>query len=92
MDSIISVLENIWRYLTLIRITDVLDIDSTALTWSNTELGKSRINTRSTTVIPCRTLARTTSCVFSTSSTYDMNVLQLGYTFKLSEKRRRWNV
>ena len=73
-------------------ITDVLDIDSTALTWSNTELGKSRINTRSTTVIPCRTLARTTSCVFSTSSTYDMNVLQLGYTFKLSEKRRRWNV
>ena len=26
MDSIISVLENIWRYLTLIRITDVLDI------------------------------------------------------------------
>lgn len=73
-------------------ITDVLDIDSTALTWSNTELGKSRINTRSTTVIPCRTLARTTSCVFSTSSTYDMNVLQLGYTFKLSEKRSRWNV
>ena len=73
-------------------ITDVLDIDSTALTWSNTELRKSRINTRSTTVIPCRTLARTTSCVFSTSSTYDMNVLQLGYTFKLSEKRRRWNV
>ncbi len=73
-------------------ITDVLDIDSTALTWSNIELGKSRINTRSTTVIPCRTLARTTSCVFSTSSTYDMNVLQLGYTFKLSEKRRRWNV
>ena len=73
-------------------ITDVLDIDSTALTWSNTELGKSRINTRSTTVIPCRTLARTTSCVFSTSSAYDMNVLQLGYTFKLSEKRRRWNV
>ena len=73
-------------------ITDVLDIDSTALTWSNTELGKSRINTRSTTVIPCRTLARTTSCVFSTSSTYDMNVLQLGYTFKLSEKRKRWNV
>ena len=73
-------------------ITDVLDIDSTALTWSNTELGKSRINTSSTTVIPCRTLARTTSCVFSTSSTYDMNVLQLGYTFKLSEKRRRWNV
>ena len=73
-------------------ITDVLSIDSTALTWSNTELGKSRINTRSTTVIPCRTLARTTSCVFSTSSTYDMNVLQLGYTFKLSEKRRRWNV
>lgn len=73
-------------------ITDVLDIDSTALTWSNAELGKSRINTRSTTVIPCRTLARTTSCVFSTSSTYDMNVLQLGYTFKLSEKRRRWNV
>ena len=73
-------------------ITDVLDIDSTALTWSNTELGKSRINARSTTVIPCRTLARTTSCVFSTSSTYDMNVLQLGYTFKLSEKRRRWNV
>lgn len=73
-------------------ITDVLDIDSTALTWSNTELGKSRINTRSTTVIPCRTIARTTSCVFSTSSTYDMNVLQLGYTFKLSEKRRRWNV
>ena len=73
-------------------IMDVLDIDSTALTWSNTELGKSRINTRSTTVIPCRTLARTTSCVFSTSSTYDMNVLQLGYTFKLSEKRRRWNV
>lgn len=73
-------------------ITDVLDIDSTALTWSNTEFGKSRINTRSTTVIPCRTLARTTSCVFSTSSTYDMNVLQLGYTFKLSEKRRRWNV
>ena len=73
-------------------ITDVLDIESTALTWSNTELGKSRINTRSTTVIPCRTLARTTSCVFSTSSTYDMNVLQLGYTFKLSEKRRRWNV
>ena len=73
-------------------ITDVLNIDSTALTWSNTELGKSRINTRSTTVIPCRTLARTTSCVFSTSSTYDMNVLQLGYTFKLSEKRRRWNV
>lgn len=73
-------------------ITDVLDIDSTALTWSNIELGKSRINTRSTTVIPCRTLASTTSCVFSTSSTYDMNVLQLGYTFKLSEKRRRWNV
>ena len=73
-------------------ITDVLDIDSTALTWSNTELGKSRINTRSTTVIPCRTLARTTSCVFSTSSVYDMNVLQLGYTFKLSAKRRRWNV
>ena len=73
-------------------IMGVLDIDSTALTWSNTELGKSRINTRSTTVIPCRTLARTTSCVFSTSSTYDMNVLQLGYTFKLSEKRRRWNV
>lgn len=26
VDSIISVLENIWRYLTLIRITDVLDI------------------------------------------------------------------
>ncbi len=26
MDSIISVLENIWRYLTLVRVTDVLDI------------------------------------------------------------------
>ena len=72
------------------KLGDVYTDSSTALTWSNTVLGKSRINPDDSVVIPCRTLAHDTGCVFSTSDVYDHNVVSLGYTVKVAQKRKRY--
>ena len=77
-----------------IRVSDKLgevytDI-STALTWSNTVPGKSRINPDDSVIIPCRTLAHDTTIIFSTNSVYDHNIISLGYTIKLAQKRKRY--
>ena len=40
-------------------------------------------------IVPCRTMADTTEAAFSTSGTHDMNFLDITYTLRYNQRRRR---
>lgn len=69
--------------------TVVDNSDSTVLTWSEAELGKTPVNTTSNVRIPCRTKLESTYCAFSTDSTTEFNVIAVDYTMRVSQRFQR---
>jgi len=69
----------------------ILDDDVHVLRWASNELGlkRARVVDQATVVVPCRTVANETSCVFSTDSTREMNIVGVEYTLKTVQKRQR---
>lgn len=69
----------------------VLEDDVHVLRWASNELGlkKARVVDQATVIVPCRTIANATSCVCSTSSTREMNIVGVEYTLKTVQKRQR---
>ena len=69
----------------------VLEDDVHVLRWASNELGlkKAKVVDQATVIVPCRTIANATSCVFSTSSTREMNIVGVEYTLKTVQKRQR---
>ena len=69
----------------------VLEDDVHVLRWASNELGlkKARVVDQATVIVPCRTIANETSCVFSTNSTREMNIVGVEYTLKTVQKRQR---
>lgn len=63
--------------------------DNTALTWSETDLGYSWVNSIGSVVIPCRTRLSSTECTVSTNGTTDMNLVSTEYVLRMASKRRR---
>lgn len=62
---------------------------STALTWSESDLGYSWVNSIGAVVIPCRTRLSSTECSVSTTGTTDMNLVSTEYVLRMASKRRR---
>jgi len=52
-------------------------------------LKRARVVDQATVIVPCRTVANETSCVFSTDSTREMNIVGVEYTLKTVQKRQR---
>ena len=69
----------------------ILDDDVHVLRWASNELGlkRARVVDQATVIVPCRTVANETSCVFSTDSTREMNIVGVEYTLKTVQKRQR---
>lgn len=65
------------------------DNDDTALTWSETDLGYSWVNSVGSVVIPCRTRLSSTQCAVSTTGTTDLNLVSTEYILRTTSKRRR---
>lgn len=63
--------------------------DDTALTWSETDLGYSWVNSIGSVVIPCRTRLSSTQCSVSTTGTTDLNLVSTEYVLRTASKRRR---
>ena len=63
--------------------------DDTALTWSETDLGYSWVNSIGSVVIPCRTRLSSTQCTVSTTGTTDLNLVSTEYVLRTTSKRRR---
>ena len=61
----------------------------TALTWSETDLGYSWVNSIGAVVIPCRTRLSSTECSVTTTGTTDMNLVSTEYVLRMANKRRR---
>jgi hypothetical protein len=62
---------------------------STALTWSEVDLGYSWVNSIGAVTIPCRTRLASTECTVSTTGTTDMNLVSTEYVLRIAQKRRR---
>lgn len=69
----------------------IIDDDVHVLRWASNELGlkRARVVDQATVIVPCRTVANETSCVFSTDSTREMNIVGVEYTLKTVQKRQR---
>ena len=67
----------------------VNNTDSTVLTWSEAELGKTLINSTSKVRIPCRTKLESTYCAFTTDSTTEFNVVSVDYTMRIAQRFQR---
>ena len=69
----------------------IIDDDVHVLRWASHELGlrRARVVDQATVIVPCRTIANETSCVFSTDSTREMNIVGVEYTLKTVQKRQR---
>lgn len=63
--------------------------NSTALTWSEADLGYSWVNSIGSVTIPCRTRLSSTECSVSTKGTTDMNLVSTEYVLRMASKRRR---
>lgn len=63
--------------------------DDTALTWSETDLGYTWVNSIGSVVIPCRTRLSSTECSISTQGTTDLNLVSTEYVLRMASKRRR---
>ena len=63
--------------------------DTTALTWSETTLGYTWVNSIGRVVVPCRTRLSSTECTVSTDSATDMNLVSTGYILRVVRKHRR---
>lgn len=66
------------------------DTDS-AITWSSEELGlgKAKVATFGSVVVPCRTIAHSTEVLLYTEGTRDLNVLDIEYTLRTVQRRQR---
>lgn len=62
---------------------------NTALTWSETDLGYSWVNSIGSVTIPCRTRLASTECTVQTQGTTDMNLVSTEYVLRIAQKRRR---
>lgn len=62
---------------------------TTALTWSETDLGYTWINSIGTVTIPCRTRLASTECSISTEGTTDLNLVSTEYVLRMANKRKR---
>lgn len=63
--------------------------DGTALTWSETDLGYTWVNSVGSVVIPCRTRLSSTECSVSTQGTTDLNLVSTEYVLRMASKRKR---
>lgn len=78
-----------------IRVQDTSEViqdgTNTALTWSSVELGldKRKLAEFGTVVVPCRSIAHNTEVLLSTDGTLDLNVLDIEYTLRTVQRRRR---
>lgn len=63
--------------------------DDTALTWSETDLGYTWVNSIGSVVIPCRTRLSSTECSVSTQGTTDLNLVSTEYVLRMASKRKR---
>ena len=73
------------------KLGPIMDDDVHVLRWASHELGlrRARVVDQATVIVPCRTIANETSCVFSTDSTREMNIVGVEYTLKTVQKRQR---
>lgn len=63
--------------------------DTTALTWSETSLGYTWVNSIGRVVVPCRTRLSSTVCTVSTDSTTDLNLVSSGFIIRVAQRHRR---
>lgn len=63
--------------------------DDTALTWSETQLGYSWVNSIGSIIIPCRTRLTSTECSVVTDGTTDLNLVTTRYIVRVNAKHRR---
>lgn len=63
--------------------------DDTALTWSETQLGYSWVNSIGSIIIPCRTRLTSTECKVTTDGTTDLNLVTTRYVVRVNAKHRR---
>lgn len=64
-------------------------IDDTALTWSETQLGYTPLNSVGAIAIPCRTRLSSTKCVVSTNETTELNLIRCSYLLRINNRYRR---
>lgn len=63
--------------------------ETTATTWSESELGYSWVNSVGAVTIPCRTILSSTECSVYTDGGTDLNLISAEYTLRVATKRRR---
>ncbi len=64
------------------------EVDTSAATWSEVNLGYTWINSVSTTVIPCRAKLDSLACTIQTDKTTDLNLTTAGYVLRTAQKHR----
>lgn len=79
-------------YVTVSTPTETLNEGETSgLTWSSMELGLNhpKVTDFGTVIVPCRSIAHTTEVLVSTDGTRDLNVIDIEYTLRTVQRRRR---
>lgn len=64
------------------------EMNTSAATWSEVNLGYTWINSVSTTVIPCRAKLESLACTIQTDKTTDLNLTTAGYVLRTAQKHR----
>lgn len=62
------------------------EVDTSAATWSEVNLGYTWINSVSTTVIPCRAKLDSLACTIQTDKTTDLNLTTAGFVLRTAKK------
>lgn len=62
------------------------EVDTSAATWSEVNLGYTWINSVSTTVIPCRAKLDSLACTIQTDTTTDLNLTTAGFVLRTARK------
>lgn len=62
------------------------EVDTSAATWSEVNLGYTWVNSVSTTVIPCRAKLDSLACTIQTDKTTDLNLTTAGFVLRTAKK------
>ena len=67
--------------------SDVVSTSTTANYWSEVQLGHTTVNTLTRSRVPCRSKLDNTVCELSTSSTQDLNIVNVEYKLRVNQRR-----
>ncbi len=65
------------------------EVNTSAATWSEVNLGYTWINSASTTVIPCRAKLDSLACTIQTDKTTDLNLTTAGFVLRTARKHQK---